>query len=429
MYVSLNSYFSNITFQSNQNNITKEQILKLREEGKSETEIIKTLNISTPTYYRKLKLFNIPSKKESYNKKLAEIPKEQFESFLKNKTPINEVCSTLNITTTAYYNLMEKYGLRGYILGASRKAATKEQILSLLEQKLSVAEICKQLNICKDAYFDLLNKFEISTKHKESIKRISQITKEEVDNLIKSGKSNPEIAEILNISVSTLQRLVGTLKIETKLAKSKENIANITKEQLENLINSGKKREEICKELNISERTYTDLLNKFGIITEFKQAKINISNITKEEIQALVDKDYTIDEICKKLNLTSQGSVYKLFKRHHIKYNYKHHFGEITIPKAKLEKTVKNWKSRYTIEESLGISNTCFYEKAKQANVKTVLGDSIKKLNALNPIEIQEYLDQGATKSEVCELFDIPVQMYRSVIRKYNLITKETRLH
>lgn len=430
MYVSLDLYVSKgVSFKRKENNITKEEILKLRGEGKRETEIIKILNISTASYYRKLKLFNLPSKKETYNSKLEEISKEQFENFLRNKTPIEEVCKTLKITTTAYYNLMEKFGLRSYILGANKKAVTKEQIQSLLDQNLSVMEISNRLNICKDAYFKLLNKFNIITKHKESIDRISQITKSDIENLISSGKTYPEISEILQISASTLHGLIIKFKIKTKLSQSRENIASITKEQIEDLINSGKKTEEICKELDIQPRTYTDLLTRFGIVTKLKQAKKNILNTNKEDIQALVDKGLTVEEIAKALNVTNASTVYRLFKRYHIKYNYKHHSGEINIPKVELQKTVKEWESVQAVEDKLKISNTCFYEKAKQANVNTILGDSIQKINSLNPKEIQDYIDQGATKDEICELFGIPKRMYPSVIRRYNLTTREVKLH
>jgi transposase len=72
--------------------ISKEQIIALRNQGKKETEIPKILGISVATYYEKLKQLGLSTAISGYRKKLADIPKDEFEKMLKEKAPIDTIC-------------------------------------------------------------------------------------------------------------------------------------------------------------------------------------------------------------------------------------------------------------------------------------------------------------------------------------------------
>ena len=109
------------------------------------------------TYYKWLKKLGISSKLENYNSELSQISQEKFEELLKNKTPMDAICNFFKITTTAYYNLIDKFGLRGkYVVGANKKAVTKEKLQELVDKQVSIDDICKELNIGKSAYYDLV---------------------------------------------------------------------------------------------------------------------------------------------------------------------------------------------------------------------------------------------------------------------------------
>ncbi len=402
--------------------VTREQILNLRDSGLPETKIAKQLGVSTAYYYKKLKEFGLAKKLAKYNDELNKISKEKFETLLKHNFSINDICSYFKITTTAYYNLLERFNLKSYMHGANSKVVTKELLQELVDNNLPTEEICKRLNISKFVYYKLIVKLDIQTPAKIARERVSKITKEEIEKLIESGKTYPEISEELEISQPTLQRLVTKFKIKTKILETKDAIAKITKEKLEELIYSGKNVDEICEELNINRRNYSTLVNRFDIMTTFRQGKENISNVTKEELQRLVDKGTDIDTICKQLNINKRA-FYILLKLLDINYNYKHHARLKDISKYKLEQTVKNWESQAKAEDELDVTASTFNYKARQAKVATVLSESIDRLKDLEAKkdEIQMYLDEGATPQEICEMYDIPFNMYHSLIRKYNL--------
>ena len=176
--------------------ITKEKILELRKTAKSEKEVYQALGVSMATYYNWLKKLGISSKLENYQSELSKISQEKFEELLKNRTSVDAICKIFKITTTAYYNLIDKFGLREkYIVGASRKAVTKEKLQELVEMQMPIDDICKELNIGKDAYYDLLKQFDIRTRAKIERGRVESITKIQLETLINQGKSYDEIVK------------------------------------------------------------------------------------------------------------------------------------------------------------------------------------------------------------------------------------------
>ena len=106
MNIGLQNTQSNPYFTGKKVVITKEQILELRKTAKSEKEVYQALGVSMATYYNWLKKLGITSKLQNYQNELSKISKDEFESLLKNKTPMEKICEIFKITTTAYYNLI-----------------------------------------------------------------------------------------------------------------------------------------------------------------------------------------------------------------------------------------------------------------------------------------------------------------------------------
>ena len=405
--------------------ITKEQVLNLRAAGLGEKKIAEELGVSIANYYKQLKELGIAQKLANYSDELSKISRDKFEELLKQNFSILDICKYFKITTTAYYTLLNKFDLRNYMHGANSKVITKEILQELVDNKIPIEEICKRLNISKSVYFSLVRKLDIQTEYKKSKAQVAKVTKEDIERLIETGKTYPEIAEALNIAKPTLQRLITKFQIKTKILQKKEAMDNVTKEKLEELIASGKSLDEISRELNISPRNYSTLVNRFGIMTVFREGKANNLSITKEKLQALVDTGRSVQEICETLNI-SDASFYHLLKRLGVNYDYKHHYKLKDVPKNKLEQTVQEWESQAKAKEKLNIKTSTFNYKAREEKVTTVLSGSIDRLNNLGrkKDEIQMYLDEGATPQEICEMYDIPPVMYHSLIRRYNLISE-----
>lgn len=423
MNIGLQNTQSNPYFTGKKVVITKEQILELRKTAKSEKEVYQALGVSMATYYNWLKKLGITSKLQNYQNELSKISKDEFESLLKNKTPMEKICKIFKITTTAYYNLIDKFGFRTkYVVGATRKAVTKEKLQELVDKNLSIDEICSELNISKSAYYDLIKNFDINTTHRGYKKRVDAVSKEQLKSLLEQGKNYDEISEELQVSKSSIGMLILKFKLETKIGKTKAITSKIDKERLEALIAEDKSIAEICEELGIQKRLYASLLDKFGIVTKHRQSRKNMLAVTKEKLQELVDSNLPVSEMAKRLKI-SEGSFYYLLKYHDINYNYAHHSNEKFVPKHRLQQVSSEWENKDELLNDIGIVQGTFNRKANIARVETKFSKSIKTLSEINPKEVQEYLEQGATPKEICELFGISRTIYNRIIIKFSLTT------
>lgn len=328
---------------------------------------------------------------------------------------------------TSNFNF-SKYNLniQAPVFKAKAPQVTKEQMETLVRQKITVAEICESLKITASNYYRLLKKFGIKTPHIENNESIASITKEQLQDLISSGKKHEEILANLGISTTTYSSLLAKFQIVTDFQSSRANIAGITKEVLQNFVDSGKKVKAICQELQIPERTYSRLLDKFGILTGRKLAKAHIASITREQLLALVEGGLTKDEICQELKIQNYA-FYKLLKRFNIPYNYLHHANEVVISKQKLEELFQSGKTTAEIAQELGIAVTTLHEKAKILKVKTEYRDSIDKIGSIPIEEFQSCLDSGMTIQQICTKFNITNAMYSAIIRKYSLVTSQRK--
>ncbi len=204
-----------------------------------------------------------------------------------------------------------------------------------------------------------------------------------------------------------------------KLQMQKQHIASITERFKE--IAGTMPVKEVCKELQITERTYSRLINSCEIVTERKKAKLRAQALTHDILQELVDSDLNKKEICELLEINA-SLFYRKLKELDVEYHYQHHHGERKFPKEVLEKVQRIARNLKEAADNLGMAVTTYQGKVKNAGVKTVFRDVIDKLNSIDPVEFQEAVNKLPIK-EVCKKFDITRANYTALIRRYNTKT------
>jgi len=152
------------------------------------------------------------------------------------------------------------------------------------------------------------HKIEYNYKHHD--KEIS-IPKEKLKELSTSGKTIEEITKELGIYASTYAIKVKAAGINTKLRESINKIHSISKEKIESYINKGLSVKTICKNLDITESMYKQLIEKYNINTPSRNIHTHISKIKKETILELKSQNKTIKEICDELKI-SLTTYYKI---------------------------------------------------------------------------------------------------------------------
>lgn len=409
-------------FQGKTSTISTEKLTSLIESGKTVKQIKSELGIALDTFYKLLRERGIEYKKKGISENIKSITKAQIETLLNAGKTVAEICAKLNIKSHQYYRLLESFGIKSpHKIKIERASAiTKTDLEDCIRSFSTVKERCANLGITKDIYFRLVQQYEIDTPYKNQVRYNSSICPEEVIELIKEGKSAQEIIKILGISETFYNKILRKNNIVTSSKSSKLKISEITKERLENLIAQGKKIKEICEELNINESTYTRLLNRFEIITQRKKDRINVSQIKKEDIQILINKNFSPDEICKNLNI-SRTTFYELLKFFNINYDYLHHAKEIPISKSVLEESAKSKKTVKEISKSLGIHSTTYNSKTRVNRIKTTNRDSITRIASISKEELQQAINEGLTVAGICKKFKITPSNYKSLAEKYNI--------
>lgn len=419
---------SPVNFQGKTSDIPTEHIVELIQSGKSVREIASQLGIAVDTYYKLLRERNIPYNKQKPSGKTAHVTKEKLSELLEQNLPVALICKTLKIKENAYYKLIENFGLKSQLQLKKEKNASisREQLLAKVNSGLSTKEICSYFNIEEWIYYGLLKKYDIQTPRKESIAHHDSISKERFIGLLESGKKFKEILEELQITADVYSSLIAKFGITTEQKAQKENIAAITKEQMQELVDSGIPVKEICEILHINDRTYTRLLNKFEIITKRNISKQKIASIDAVTLQRMVDEKLSPTELTENLGITKQ-MFYRLLKRLNINYDYLHHIGEINIPKEKLEELATYGKTVKEITEELGIAQETYHEKAKLAKVNTLYRKSIDDIASIPKEKIQTMIDSGMSTKEICNELNITYANYTALLRKYNLSTNHRR--
>lgn len=419
---------SPVAFQGKTSAIKTEVVLDRLEKKIPVRQIAAEFGIGLDTFYKMLRERNIPYNQQKVPKRLAHITKEKIEELLSGGTTIPQICEQFKITQSVYYNLAERLGVvhPKKLVAMRLSEITKNEFLDCLNSGMSVDEICKHLKITSSGYYSLIKKFNVKTAIKESIEKIKAVKKEDIVRLLQEGKSNTEIAKILRIKDSMLTSLIAKFGIETKHIKSRRNIALITKEKLQELVSSGKSVKEICEVLNIPERSYSRLVRQFGVITERQKARKHLASITRETIQALVDEGLSVSEISKRLKVNN-STFYRLLKQLKVNYIYVHHNNEIVIPKHVLQAKAKSGETTKEISDSLGIAPTTYHLKARAAEVKTVLRDSIDTLDNISFEEFQSVVNKCKSVKEICETLHITKANYFALMHKYKVETPYRR--
>lgn len=416
----------NPTFKANCP-VKKEQLEFFINQGLTMKQVGERFNVSINTIRKWFTILKVETPYQK-NRKLTEmIDLKEFTRLIEAGIPKQEIIEKLNITKDIYVTLLKKSGAKTLKMKHSENisAITKESLLSLMSSGKTITEIRKELgDISMEMYCKLLRKFNIETTLKKRMAHHSTITKTDITSRLEKGMTKLEIIKELDLTASKYTRLLHDFGIETSVMSDRKNASQITKERFLELINSGMLSKDIEKELGISNSTFCNLLNKFEITTTRQAERANAFNITKEELQALVDRGLTVKSMLAELNI-SESTFYKLIKFHNVDYKFQHHNNEIIIPKQLMEDMIQTNKPVRAIAKELNVHQTTFSNKARIARVNTTYRENIDKGASVTKEELQDAISSGFSRAEICKRYGIAISMYDTLISKFHIMTKK----
>jgi len=283
--------------------IKPDDIIERLEKGMKIDEICTDLGISEATYKNMVSKYHIKTKRANSRQTIKSVTKEVLEKAITEWKTITAIAKNLKIDRASVYKLFDKYGIR--IPG--RKEDNPEliqKVKDLIKKGKKRKNICEELGWTKSYYYKFITRNNIMTEYKSSQEHISNITQTDIEQRLSEGKAYDKIAVELGISKSSLATLLDTFGIETQKRKVNDSIKRITKSQIEECLRRGKTCEQIFEEFGISEGAYYNLLLKYRIKTNLALQKDYINSITAEQIKELLKKHKTTKEIVQHLNIS-----------------------------------------------------------------------------------------------------------------------------
>lgn len=225
------------------------------------------------------------------------IPKTELKALLEKGNDIEEIAQKFNVSGRTIRNRIKEYNL--LLPSAKLKKTLQNEVLPLLEQGFSSATIHKLTGIPKS--------YIITSKHENDIPPFQKIREKRIIELFNQNKTDREIANILNMSESTVTRRrqrLGCKKINGRYALLKNT-------PVLDDIKSGASMKDIVNKYQVSVNTVTNYVSKNNELTP---KKLEIKNK-----QLLIDdylyQGYTVKQIAEEMGVKNI-SIYHFIQRY-----------------------------------------------------------------------------------------------------------------
>ena len=286
-----------------------EKILNLKRQGKKQKEIAELLNVSNATISKRLSQMRLNGIKAEDTKE--RVSDEDILAFRLKGYKIEKIAKILGVSSSTISRRMVNMRKNG--VNIPRSVAynndINSKILELKKQGKTQKEIAEQLNISISSVSSRLQTIKRDGIVIEAPKSESDTLNEKIITLREKGMGNNEIAEKLGLCLSTISHRVGKIKnkgINVPKPKRKRKADNIDN-KVEELKRQGLTQVEIAKELGVTiSKVYATIkkLKQDGI--EFPEDVVGL-NSTDRKIIEMRKNNATIHEIAKTLGVTKMA--------------------------------------------------------------------------------------------------------------------------
>lgn len=211
--------------------------------------------------------------------KITKETEEKIISLIKDGLSVPEIMEKLGIGKNTIYKYAAEHNLSLSVFKITDEIAIK--ILQMHNDKLKPKEIAEYFGCCFETIIRFLKKngFDVT---RPCIRKIPKEKEDKISELVAQGFSRAKIAELLNIPLSWVKKIVkrDNLKSVNKTAKGK--ITEEIGEKIINLHSEGMSAYGISKLINVSKRNILRFLNNNGIDTSIKKLSLEEIKLKNE---------------------------------------------------------------------------------------------------------------------------------------------------
>ena len=422
----------------------RKQVARLYQEGKSQREIAEELQVTTNVVYLDLKkllsdgIIKKGTMKTDAEKRHENIQKrrKQVARLYQEGKSQREIAEELQVTTNVVYLDLKKLLSDGIIQKRNRIGENprirerRKQVAKLYNKGKRTEEIAKKVQVSvstvlsdikqllNDGIIEKRNRIEKNPRIKERRKQVARLYRE--------GKTQKEIAEELQVSVSTvlsdIKQLLNDGIIEKRNRTEENSRIKERRKQVARLYNEGKRKKEIAQELQVSIDTVNvDIqeLIKNGIVQELKKGNAKKVEERRKEVARLYNEGKSRREIVQELQVsvgTVTMDIQKLIKNGIIqkRTDVKRNAKKKEERRKKVARLYNEGKSRKEIAEELQISvatvGVYIQELIKNGAVQD-LGKEKSEKKEERRKKVARLYQEGKTQKEIAEELQVSLSV------------------
>ena len=157
-------------------------------------------------------------------------------------------------------NVTDEIGNKGFYYQTNGKKVLSTITTTSTTNGKTTKEISEDLNIGVSTYHSKAKAAKVETVLRKNIDTIDSISKEEFQDAINSGLTRKELTEKFNITEANYIALIRKYNLSTPQRENMKKIANISKEEIISMLNEGMTKKEIAKKLGIATKSLEKIL-------------------------------------------------------------------------------------------------------------------------------------------------------------------------
>ena len=384
-------------------------------------QICEELGISVSLYCNIIRDYKIqtPRQKSRENRKNVNI--EEFKKDVLAHIPKTEILAKYNISSRQYLDLINECQIQSKKMENNEKVSniTKEEFLNAIRTCHNPTEVCRQFGITHKTYFSLKEEFGILEDTNNGHEEWDCLTTHEIEELANSKRKLEDICEEYNVTPQRVQNTYRVEGIKTANVVAREIRENLDLEILQNDIDSGMNKDEILSKHKISSYQFQTLIDNGLIITPQKRARDKINSITQEQFQSVVNVAMNTNDAMEKLGGISKGAFYSLAKKFEIEIPWMNKRSNgFPVKKEALEADINSGLTIEQICAKYSISQYMYYQMINTYKIKSSYKNLKQATANITTEELQKLIETTKYHKDIYKELGFTRKQYSTLLRR-----------
>ena len=409
-----------------------QEIQRQLNEGIHYKQICVNLGISEPLYCTVVTEFDIKTERRKTKENSKAVNEEEFRQMVAEKVPVKEIREHFHISRQQYLQLLKQYEIKSAKMLANERVEniTKEEVEEAIKSSSLVSEACRKLEVSEKTYKRLKKKFGIDYDPINPNANFHNLTDEEIKELAESDESVTEKSQKYGVTPNTYHNELRIRNVSTRNKEAMERYDSLDVKKLQADIDAKVPKKKLLEVYGISLNQFQRLLDEGLIITPQKAMRDRIANMTDEKIQEALNNSKNIKEAAKQLEISKSELVKLIHNRDGVtnprnknaqKQEYQQEFVDSFTQDVLSDMTINEVCDKYQISQDK------YYKLINEFKIETQRMALKRKLAEITTEQILQAINDADTHKEIYNNIGISKNTYSRLLKRHRIITEHQR--